>query len=91
MPIQPILTTTGPLEYTVSSSFGYRFSRYLVLPRIAESDEFKSGEPFQMSPKIQAIVDEYLTPDEQLATYVRPNGRDETVLDTIKEGDKRRR
>ena len=84
MPIQPILTTTGPLEYSVSSSFGYRFSRYLVLPRVAESDEFTSGEPFQLSPKIQDIVDEYLTPEEQMATYVRPNGRDETVLDTIR-------
>ena len=84
MPIQPIVTTTGLLEYSVSSSFGYRFSRYLVLPKIAESDEFRSGEPFQLSPKIQAIVNEYLTPDEQMATYVRPNGADESVLDTIR-------
>jgi hypothetical protein len=71
MPLIAIETTTGPLEYTVSSRFGYRFSRYLVLPRITESDEFKSGQPFQLSPMIQAITNEYLTQDEQQDTYLR--------------------
>jgi T5orf172 domain len=84
MPIQNIVTTTGPLEYSASSSFGYRFSRYLVLPRIAETSEFRSGDPFQLSPIIQRIVNEYLTPEEQQSTYVRPNGRDESVIDSIR-------
>ena len=84
MPIQPIVTATGPLEYTVSSTFGYRFSRYLILPKIADSSEFRSGEPFLLSPKIQLIVDEFLTADEQMASYIRPNGRYESVRDAIR-------
>jgi hypothetical protein len=84
MPLKPIETTTGPLEYTVSSRFGYRFSRYLVLPRITESEEFKSGQPFQLSPMIQAITNEYLTQEEQQATYLRPNGSPESVFDAIR-------
>lgn len=82
MPI--IETTTGPLEYTASSGFGYRFSRYLVLPRITQTDEFMSGQPFQLSPMIQAITNEYLTQEEQQATYQRQNGEDESVLDAIR-------
>jgi|GEM_PF-1028553 len=84
MPLKPIETTTGPLEYTVSSRFSYRFSRYLVLSRITESEEFKSGQPFQLSPMIQAITNEYLTQDEQQATYLRPNGSPESVFDSIR-------
>jgi hypothetical protein len=84
MPLKPIETTTGLLEYAVSSSFGYRFSKFLVLPRITESEEFRSGQPFQLSPMIQAITDEYLTQEEQQATYLRPNGRPDSVLDTIR-------
>jgi hypothetical protein len=41
MPRQPIITINGPLEYTVSSGFAYRFSKYLVLSRITDSEEFK--------------------------------------------------
>jgi len=84
MPIKPIETTTGPLEFTVSSGFSYRFSRYLILPRITESDEFKSGKPFQLSPMILTITNEYLTQGEQQATYVRPNGSPESVFDSIR-------
>jgi hypothetical protein len=84
MPLQPIETTTGPLDYTVSSRFGYRFSRYLVLPRITESEEFKSGQPFLLSPMLQSITNEYLTQEEQQATYLRPNGKPDSVLDTIR-------
>lgn len=84
MPFKPIKTTTGPLEYTVSSSFGYRFSRYLVLPSITASKEFMSGEPFQLAPMIEAITNEYLTPEEQLATYLKPNGNSETVINAIR-------
>lgn len=84
MPLKTIETTTGPLEYTVSSRFGYRFSRYLVLPRITESEEFKSGQPFQLSPMIEAITNEYLTPEEKQATYLRPNGKPESVFDAIR-------
>lgn len=84
MPLQPIETTAGPLEYTVSSRFGYRFSRYLVLPRIAECEEFKSGQPFQLSPLIQRITNEYLTQEEQQATYLKPNGNPESVFDAVR-------
>ena len=84
MPLQPIETKTGLLEYTVSSSFGYRFSRYLVLPHITDSEEFKSGQPFQLSPMIEAITNKYLTPEEQQATYLRPNGKPESVFDAIR-------
>jgi len=84
MPLRPIETTTGPLEYTVSSSFGYRFSRYLVLPRITESEGYRSGQPFQLSPMIQAITDEYLTLDEQQATYSTRSGRPESVFGAIR-------
>lgn len=84
MPLKPIETTTGLLDYTASSRFGYRFSRYLVLPRITESEEFKSGQPFQLSPMIQAITNEYLTQEEQLATYLRPNGSPESVFGAIR-------
>lgn len=84
MPLKPIETTAGPLEYTVSSRFGYRFSRYLVLPRITESEEFKTGQPFQLSPMIQAITNEYLTQEEQQATYLRPNGNPESVFGAIR-------
>jgi hypothetical protein len=84
MPLKPIETTAGPLEYTVSNGFGYRFSRYLLLPRIAESEEFKSGQPFQLSPMIKAITNEYLTQQEQQATYIRRNGAPESVSDAIR-------
>ena len=84
MPLKPIETSTGPLEYTVSSRFSYRFSRYLVLPRITESEEFKGGQPFQLSPMIQEITNDYLTPEEQQASYLRPNGRHESVFDSIR-------
>jgi hypothetical protein len=33
---------------------------------------------------LQAITDEYLTREEQQATYLRPNGRPDSVLDTIR-------
>lgn len=84
MPLQPIVTTNGPLEFTVSSGFAYRFSRYLVLSRITDSDAFKSGQPFHLLPMIRAITDEYLTPEEQQATYVRNNGKPEGVFDAIR-------
>lgn len=84
MPLKPIETTTGPLEYTISSRFGYRFSRYLLLPRIMGSEEFKSGRQFQLSPMIEAITNEFLTPEEQQATYLRPNGHPESVLSAIR-------
>jgi len=75
MPLKPIITTNGPIEYTVSSGFAYRFSRYLVLSRITESEEFKSGQPFHLLPLIRAITDEYLTQEEQQSTYLRNNGK----------------
>lgn len=84
MPIKPITTTNGALEYTVSSGFAYRFSRYLVLPRITESDEFKSGLPFHLLPMIRSITNEFLTPEEQQATYLRKNGQPEGVFDAIR-------
>jgi len=84
MPLQPINTTTGPLEYTISNGFAYRFSRYLVLPRISESEEFRSGQPFHLLPMIRAITSEYLTQEEQLATYERPNGHLESVFKSIR-------
>lgn len=84
MPLQPIITTNGPLQYTESSGFAYRFSRYLVLPRITESDEFKSGQPFHLLPMIRAITNEYLTPEEQQTTYLRKNGKPEGVFDAIR-------
>jgi hypothetical protein len=84
MPIKPIETTAGPLDYKPTNSFGYRFSRYLVLPRITGSDEFKSGQPFQLSPMIETITNEYLTPEEQQTTYRRPKGTDESVVNSIR-------
>lgn len=84
MPLQSIKTTTGPLEYAVSSRFAYRFSRYLVLPRITESEGFRSGQPFHLLPMIRAITNEYLTQEEQQATYERPNGKLESVFDAIR-------
>ncbi len=83
MPLKPIETPTGPLEYTVSSSFAYRFSRYLVLPRIAESEEFRSGQAFHLLPMIRAITNEYLTQEEQQAPYLRQNGQPESVFYAI--------
>lgn len=84
MPLKSIETTTGPLEYTVSNGFGYRFSRYLVLPRITESDEFRSGQPFHLLPMIRSITNEYLTQEEQQASYLRPNGSPESVFAAIR-------
>lgn len=84
MPLKSIGTAAGPLEYTVSSSFRYRFSRYLVLPRISESEEFRSGQRFQLSPMIQEITDEYLTQEEPEATYLKPSGNSESVFNTIR-------
>lgn len=84
MPRQLIVTTNGPLEYTVSSGFAYRFSRYLVLSRITESEEFKSGLSFHLLPMIRKITNEYLEPEEQQATYIRPNGRPEGIFDAIR-------
>jgi len=84
MPLKPIITTNGPIEYTVSSGFAYRFSRYLVLSRITESEEFKSGQPFHLLPLIRAITDEYLTQEEQQSTYLRNNGKPEGVFDAIR-------
>lgn len=84
MPLQTIITTTGPLEYTASSGFAYRFSRYLVLPQIGQTTAFKSGQPFHLLPMIRAITDDYLTPQEQQAIYVRKNGKQESVFDAIR-------
>lgn len=84
MPIKPIDTVSGQLDYTVSNGFAYRFSRYLVLSRITESDEFKSGQPFHLLPMIRAITNEYLTQEEQQANYTRPNGKPESVFDAIR-------
>jgi hypothetical protein len=84
MPRQPIITINGPLEYTVSSGFAYRFSKYLVLSRITDSEEFKSGQPFHLLPMIRTIADEYLTQEEQQATYERNNGQPERVFDAIR-------
>ena len=84
MPLQPINTTTGPLDYTISSRFAYRFSRYLVLPRITDSEEFRSGQPFHLLPMIRAITNKYLSQEEQLAAYARPNGKPESVFDAIR-------
>lgn len=84
MPLQPIITTNGPLEYAASSGFAYRFSRYLVLSRITETTEFKSGQPFHLLPMVRAITDEYLTLEEQQLTYVRNNGKPERVFDAIR-------
>jgi hypothetical protein len=55
-----------------------------VLPRIAECEEFKSGQPFQLSPLIQRITNEYLTQEEQQATYLKPNGNPESVFDAVR-------
>jgi len=84
MPLHPIETLNGSLEYEASSSFGFRFSRYLVLPRITESEEFKTGQPFHLLPMIRSITSEYLTQGEQQATYTRPNGKHESVFDAIR-------
>lgn len=84
MPLQAINTTTGPLEYAASSRFAYRFSRYLILPRITESDGFRSGQPFHLLPLVRAITDEYLTEEEQQTTYTRKNGQPESVFEAIR-------
>ena len=84
MPFKQIDTVNGPLDYMVSSGFAYRFSRYLVLSRITESDEFKNGQPFHLLPMIRAITNEYLTQEEQQATYSRQNGKPESVFDAIR-------
>ncbi len=84
MPLQSINTTTGPLEYAASSRFAYRFSRYLILPRITESEEFRSGQPFRLLPMVRSITEQYLTQEEQQATYERQNGKLESVFQAIR-------
>lgn len=84
MPLKPIVTSTGLLDFTVSSTFGYRFSRYLVLPRITASEEFRSAKPFLLSPMIEAITNEYLTPEEQQANYFKRNGDPESILNAVR-------
>jgi hypothetical protein len=84
MPLQPIVTSNGPLDFAVSSGFAYRFSRYLVLPHITASDEFKSGQPFHLLPMMRTITDGFLTAEEQQAIYVRNNGKPESVWDAIR-------
>jgi hypothetical protein len=84
MPLMPIQTVNGPLEYEVSSGFAYRFARYLILARVAESEEFRSGQSFHLLPLIRSITNEYLTQEEQQATYARRNGQMESVFDAIR-------
>lgn len=84
MPIKPIETANGPLEYEASSGFAYRFSRYLILSHITESEEFRGGNQFHLLPMIRAITSEYLTQEEQHATYKRQNGKPESVFDAIR-------
>lgn len=48
------------------------------------SEAFKSGQPFQLSPMIQEITSEYLSAEEQQATYARPNGSLESVFGAIR-------
>lgn len=84
MPLQPIETANGPLEYEASSGFAYRFARYLILVRVAESEEFRSGQPFHLLPLIRKITNEYLTQEEQQATYERKNGMLESVFAAIR-------
>lgn len=84
MPLKPIITTNGTLEYAASSGFAYRFSKYLVLSRITDSNEFRGGQPFHLLPMIREITNEYLTLEEQQTKYTRKNGMPEGVFEAIR-------
>lgn len=56
-------------EFEASSSFAYKFARYVVLPKIDSMPEVQAGEPFRMVDLVKVIMNELLTLEQQAATY----------------------
>lgn len=69
--MQPIQTEKGVLQYEPTNSFAYHFARYVVMPAIESSDEYKSGAGFELSKLVQREVDKHLTAEEKNAQYTR--------------------
>src|SRR6478672_3939416 len=72
-------------QFEPTNSFCYRFARYEVLPAIIARPEVQSGQPFRLVELVKEVVDQHLTPDEQLTSYPRAKtGELLSVIKTIK-------
>ena len=65
----PIPSPVGDIAFEPTASFCYRFSRYVVLPEVAQMPEVTSGERFLLRELVFKVIDKYLSPDEQ-AQYI---------------------
>ncbi len=74
-----------PIPFELTNSFCYRFARYEVLPEIIALPEVQSGQQFRLVDLVKKVVDRFLTPQQQLASYPRAQtGQPLTVIKTIK-------
>lgn len=73
------------IQFVPTNSFCYQFARYEVLPAIIALPEVQGGQPFRLVELVKQIVDQRLTPEQQLASYPRAQtGELLSVIKTIK-------
>ena len=53
------------MEFEPNRSFGYRFSRYVILPELQQLPEVQSGEQFLLRELAWPLIDTHLTPEQQ--------------------------
>jgi len=72
-------------EFEASSSFAYKFARYVIFPRIENLPEVQAGEPFRMVDLVKLFMNELLTSEQQAATFQKKeSGRTTTVAAQVK-------
>jgi T5orf172 domain len=68
------------MEFEPTRSFAYRFSRYALLPELQQLPEVQSGDPFRLRDLAWPLIDEHLTPDQQLTSLPRPRSPGEDTM-----------
>ncbi len=53
------------MDFVASRSFGYRFSRYELLPELQQLPEVQSGEKFRLRDLAWPLIDKHLNPEQQ--------------------------
>jgi hypothetical protein len=73
------------IEFEPTNSYCYRIARYKVLPEIIALPEVQSGQQFRLVELVKKIVDQFLTPEQQILTYTRAQtGEPLSIIKTIK-------
>lgn len=74
-----------PIPFEPTNAFCYRLARYHVLPAIIAREDVQSGKEFRLVELVKQVVDGYLTPEQQIASYARAKtGELQSVIKTIK-------